>query len=241
MAIYRIKKQINYTTVDNAFINDSKLSYKAKGILLYLLSKPNDWEVHEVDIVKHGSDGKRAVASGIQELIEAGYIKRTQKRNEKNQFAGYEYDVHEIPPKCGFAETGNAETENVTLLSTELTKDLYNQGLKNDNGSPPGDHYSGDSKQFLEWYVVESKQFLDWYVKECYPHYKKAAHPRLKKAQRERVLENLEIFMSANDVDIEGLCDMANGYFKKVKNCDHNINHFATEGILSNRYFEEVY
>lgn len=98
MTTYRIEKRRNYTVVDNTFITDNRLSFKAKGILLYLLSRPDNWDVYETDIVNQSNDGIRAVRSGIHELMEVGYIERQQKRSDKNQFAGYEYVVHEQSP-----------------------------------------------------------------------------------------------------------------------------------------------
>ncbi len=228
MTAYRIDKKSDYTVVDNAFIKDSQLSFKAKGILLYLLSRPDGWEVYESDIAKQSSDGIRAVRSGIHELMEAGYISRQQKRDAKNRFAGYEYVVHEQLPSLRFAKAGNAKAGNGTLLNTDGSKYLNNQVRNNDNG-------------LNQRFNRECVEFYDWYVSKCYPHYKKCAHPRLKKAQREAVLESLQSFVADSDVDLEGLGEMANQYFKTVKNCDHNINHFATEGIMQNRFYEVCY
>ncbi len=42
-------------------------------------------------------------------------------------------------------------------------------------------------------------------------------------------------------VGLNGFCEMAIRYFQTVKECDHNINHFATKGILQNRFYEVYY
>ena len=100
MPTYRIKKDRDnpYVMANKAFIYDKRLSFKAKGIMIYLMSRPDDWQVYESEIVKHSLDGRRSVSAGIKELIEAGYIHRKQLRDNKNQFSRYEYIVHEIPP-----------------------------------------------------------------------------------------------------------------------------------------------
>lgn len=99
MAVYRIKKSTNFTAIDNRFIDDPRLSAKAKGILVYLVAKPPDWKVYENDIIGHMSDGRDAIRSGLKELRTAGYIMRRQARTVVNgKFDGYDYDVFEWSP-----------------------------------------------------------------------------------------------------------------------------------------------
>lgn len=101
MSIYRIEKTNKFTTVDNSFILDSRLSFKAKGLLLYMLSRPDDWHFYESEFVDYASDGLYAVRSGLKELISCGYIKRERLRDELNQFCGFSYQVFEqsLQPK----------------------------------------------------------------------------------------------------------------------------------------------
>lgn len=51
MAIFRVYKESgNFVTVNKDFIHDPNLSWKAKGILLYLLSRPDDWQIYETEL-----------------------------------------------------------------------------------------------------------------------------------------------------------------------------------------------
>jgi len=136
MATFRIVKSRGFTTIPNALINDSEISFKAKGILIYLLSKPDDWKVYESDIVNHSTDGRDKVRSGIKELLDAGYISRAQTRNESGQFEGIDYEVREerqtlIPARVepvagksvvGESVNGKSNTTNTNLTKTDLTK-----------------------------------------------------------------------------------------------------------------------
>ena len=75
MAVFRVYKESgNFVTVHKSFIHDDNLSWKAKGILLYLLSRPDDWRIYETELNKHSSDGRDSLRTGIKELEEAGYI-----------------------------------------------------------------------------------------------------------------------------------------------------------------------
>ena len=76
MAKKLINKKGNYTTIQNELINDKSISLKAKGILLYMLSKPFDWKYNPKEIAANSKDGLDSVYSGLKELIEAGYVSR---------------------------------------------------------------------------------------------------------------------------------------------------------------------
>lgn len=241
MSIFKIKHISKYFALSNAVITDPRISFKAKGILAYLLSKPDDWKVYQSDIVKQSTDGEFSVRKGVDELIAAGYIVRRSIRDEKGRISEWEYSVSECPD-CGFPHVDNPVVENRTLLSTDVTKNGINQVRNNDNGSSLCD--DRDISVYESEYENHSSiavDFYRWYVAKCYPHYKKVEHPRLKKPQRDRVLDALDNFISDTGIDISGLGDMANQYFKTVKDCDHNINHFATEGIMQNRFYEVAY
>ncbi|MBO5459690.1 MAG: hypothetical protein J5981_05515, partial [Lachnospira sp.] len=75
--IIRIKKRpSNFVMMDKTFLEDNRLSFKAKGILAYLLSKPDNWKVIVQDLVKYSTDGKASVYTGLKELKEYGYYEK---------------------------------------------------------------------------------------------------------------------------------------------------------------------
>lgn len=88
MSIVRThRKKRNFSTLDNSAPNDIALSYRAKGILWYLLTKPEDWTVRMTDIVKHSpKEGRDAVKSAFKELEDHGYAIRKKVKNEKGHF-----------------------------------------------------------------------------------------------------------------------------------------------------------
>ena len=70
--------------------------------MVYLITKPPNWDVYEGDIINHMRDGRSSIRSGLKELIVAGYITMTRKRVSKTgQFDGYDYDVYETPRTNG--------------------------------------------------------------------------------------------------------------------------------------------
>ena|SRR5690554_304744 len=144
MSTYRVRKDKNnpYVMMNKEFLSNENLSFKAKGILSYLLSKPDDWKVYEDDLVNQSKDGKTAVRSGLKELQEQGYIIRTLKRTKEGKFDGYDYDVYEYPvledcrnnkdlAEAGFPKTGNPKSENNKVLNNDLTNNKIEEEEEN--------------------------------------------------------------------------------------------------------------
>ena len=44
MSTFRVNKNVNYTVMSNHHLQDKRLSLKAKGLLSYMLSLPDDWD-----------------------------------------------------------------------------------------------------------------------------------------------------------------------------------------------------
>lgn len=154
----KTKKEKNYTVLDNTFIKDTRLSWKAKGLMTYLLSLPDDWTIHLSEIEKHATDGKSALRSAINELKELGYLKAEQKR-ENNRFAEMVYIIIENPaedfPLTDFQQTENLqtekqETENQTLQNTNKDKVLKEQSTDNNIGKKPKVDYQPIFNHYFE-------------------------------------------------------------------------------------------
>ena len=133
MAVYRVVKEKNYTVVDNGFIDDPNLSWKAKGILLYFLRLPSDWKINLNEIERHATDGISSLKAGIKELTKNGYTKRQPVRDENGVFVEWEtlifekkrLETIEINPLDENPLVENPLVENQTLLNTNSNKYLY--------------------------------------------------------------------------------------------------------------------
>lgn len=136
------KRDSSYAIIDPYFLSDERLSWKAKGLLGYLLSKPSNWRVYVSDLVKRSKDGKDAVYSALRELEAAGYIERRQTRDPETQrITGYETVVFERPvepiddtepdaasPLTENPDVGNPSAEN----PPQVINDLNNTDIKNE-------------------------------------------------------------------------------------------------------------
>lgn len=127
MGIVRVSKNNNYVVMNRTALNDKRLSWKAKGIMAYLLSMPDDWVFYMDELQTHATDGKASFSSGFKELKDCGYVERKPIR-EGQRIVRWETIVHEIPYKDSLQpdfqevenqEVGFLEVENQPLLSTD--------------------------------------------------------------------------------------------------------------------------
>lgn len=122
--IQRAPHDRRYTVIQNQALQNQQLSWKARGLLAYLLSLPDDWRVYVTELADHSTDGTAATRSGLQELIDADYVKRERRRDDEGKFAGWTYLVYENPrpdsenPHVENPKTDNPKVENKQLPST---------------------------------------------------------------------------------------------------------------------------
>ena len=125
MEVIRVIKNKNYTTISNQLFKNKTISLKAKGLMAYILSLPNEWELSINGIVACSKEGRAAISSTIKELIESGYIERETIR-DKGKFVGYDYFVFE-QPKAEKPITDKPITENSIQISKEVIKERINK------------------------------------------------------------------------------------------------------------------
>ena len=98
MTTHRAKHLGNYTVIRNEPLEDRRLSWKARGLLVYLLSKPDDWRVIVTHLVSQSDlDGRAAVTTALEELEQLSYLKRTGLRTDVGKFGGVDYEIYETP------------------------------------------------------------------------------------------------------------------------------------------------
>lgn len=98
MIIRTVKNNHNpFVMIDKRMLSDNRLSFKAKGILTYLLSKPDDWQVMMLDLCANSKEGPTSIRAGLQELKAAGYARLVSPRGEGGKMQGKYWEVFERP------------------------------------------------------------------------------------------------------------------------------------------------
>ena len=129
MSVFRVTKNQNYTVMSNYHLRDKNLSLKAKGLLSFMLSLPENWDYSLKGLVQVCKENETAIRNALKELEENNYLERKQIRNEKGLFE-YDYYIYEKPrgiePYIDFPHTDNPYTENQTQINTNQ-KNTYQQ------------------------------------------------------------------------------------------------------------------
>ena len=234
-----VKKKDNFTTVHNNLILDEKLSWKAKGLLIYMLSRPTGWKYKSAEIAKNSTDGRDSVRNGLKELVENKYISR-----QKNSDGSLTYYIFEDSqqnnikdylqkPKLEKPSLEKPETENPKLEKPKLDNpSLYKRKNTNNKRIIVIKEYIYKSEKFLETYS-DFKNMRDDIKKPMTERAEKILLTKLKKLagenNEELAIKILEQSILNNWQDIYPLKEVndgngSNGYKKSYqsKNDKHN-------------------
>lgn len=120
MAVIRVIKNENYTTMSNHHLRDGKLSLRAKGLMSIILSLPENWDYSVRGLAAICKEGRDAVSKTIEELETAGYIVRRQSRNGAGTFGKIEYFVYEQPQLASVPENTQPRPESSDTVKTGM-------------------------------------------------------------------------------------------------------------------------
>lgn len=127
--VFKIEKTKNYTVMSNYHLRDKDLSFKAKGLLSFMLSLPDDWDYSLNGLVSVSKESKKAIRNILNELKDAGYVVMEQTRGDKGYYK-YNYIIYEAPidkikekdnPYTQKGDADKGDTEKDTQINTNLT------------------------------------------------------------------------------------------------------------------------
>ncbi|WP_290772505.1 helix-turn-helix domain-containing protein [Anaerofustis sp.] len=126
MEIIRVEKNKNYIVMSRDFLQRKDLSLKAKGLLAYILSLPDEWDLKISGLEKVLPEGRDSIQSAFKELINKSYIEKKECR-EKGKFS-IEYVVYESPLRVnrdGLTVTENPlQNNNIKINNNNKKKNI---------------------------------------------------------------------------------------------------------------------
>ena len=125
MAIFRVHKNKNYTTMSNFHLQDHNLSIKAKGLLSLMLSLPENWDYSVRGLEKICIETKDTINGILNELEKNNYLIR-RRIYCNGKISHWEYDIYEsnLHPK-------NQDIEKQDIENYDINKELNNKVLNN--------------------------------------------------------------------------------------------------------------
>lgn len=104
--------QDNFSILANGWIRDKRLSWKARGLLLWLASHKPGFQVSLASIqAASKEDGRESARSAIKELETAGYLVRSVERGKGGKITGASYQLVDACPDCADDENAQVTTK----------------------------------------------------------------------------------------------------------------------------------
>lgn len=127
--ILRHKHERDYLVVPNALVRDQRLKLRDVGLLVYMLSLPDNWDFSVAGLLAIlpgvGRDGLR---DSLRRLEDAGYLRREQMRGKDGKITGEVWIVTD-EPETAFPATAKPATANPTQRKN-LTNKLHTERKK---------------------------------------------------------------------------------------------------------------
>ena len=79
MSILKKSFKINFTQVPNTIINDNGVSLQAKGLYLFMISKPDNWQFGLSGLESQLKETRKTILKVMDELISLGYMEKNKK------------------------------------------------------------------------------------------------------------------------------------------------------------------
>jgi hypothetical protein len=127
------RPESNFYLLNKAISENHRLSWAARGLLVFLLGKPDHWNVSVAHLRNETSKsakptGRDGVYGLLAELIETGYVQRRQTRGDGGAMGEVSYLVSESPlpdsPLPASPDTAQPLPANPTLVSIEVKQGL---------------------------------------------------------------------------------------------------------------------
>ena len=125
MSIKRAPRpQAHFTIISNDVLRDDRLSFRARGILASILSRPDNWRTDSESLSRESKEGRTAILTALKELESVGYLRRNKFQNEKGHWVT-ESLVFDKPQEPTYGNPTSVEptSDNPTLLEEPYTKE----------------------------------------------------------------------------------------------------------------------
>jgi hypothetical protein len=96
------RPESGWYALDRRISEDARLSWAARGVLVFLLGKPDNWRISVEHLRKQTagarvSTGRDGIYALLKELQGAGYLRVEQARSESGTLGPVDYFVSEVP------------------------------------------------------------------------------------------------------------------------------------------------
>ena len=176
----KLKKAVSkdFTTIHNAMVKDKQLGINDRGLLLTMLSLPDNWNFSIKGLMCILPDGYTRISTALKHLEELGYLVR-ERIYEDGKIVDWEYIFSDEPiykdedqrndspsQESGNLELENLESENLILGNQVIENHRYNKINSNQisNNKILFDKQSVDQSGndgLTDGYMLRQKEYTD--------------------------------------------------------------------------------
>lgn len=203
-----------FTIVYNSLIQDSRLRLATRAVLILMLSKPKSWDFSVRGMAAIAGVSKDTMSKMLDELEEAGYLRRKQQGRTRGRFdkGGYIVSGRPVFPVDKPEGEGASPCPNFSYAKESYAKNSPQENKEQDNTKqdnppivPPGVTEAVREQGFapqLEEAVLRWMQYKQERREQYKPTGLKALLGRIKSKSREfgadAVADAIDMTMSAN-------------------------------------------
>jgi hypothetical protein len=175
-----------FAQIPNEALRDPRLSYRARGILAEILSRPDDWKTSAAAIAARaradrGSKGEGVwiVLDAFRELAACGYLDRPRVRGSRGRMATelHWYDVSAGRADCRSTDSRSTERPVTDASVTERSVDRGSSRTPSTNTKTKTDHERRSLRSLSPGELLqqllpgealaddERERFADWILK----------------------------------------------------------------------------
>lgn len=158
MSVFKIEKTKDYTVMSNYHLRDKNLSYKAKGLLSFMLSLPDDWDYSLNGLCSISKESRDGIRSILRELQEHHYVEIEKVRGDKGYFE-YNYLIYEMPHWiCLENEKNNPDMEipHLDIPNVENTTQINtNEQIEKDDKTKISSFFVAEEHNILTLELID--------------------------------------------------------------------------------------
>lgn len=146
------KRDDPFARIPKTILDDPALSWRAKGVLCYLLGKPPGWKCRAADIIKHATEGKAAVWAALKQLRKVGYAQLVQIRDGGGRVVEWVWKISDSPifqsPDTDFQHLEKPDLENRHISKNEGTKKEFSKNESKESKVTANEFAAGSVEEF---------------------------------------------------------------------------------------------
>jgi len=158
------RPESQFTQLRNDVLRDKRLSFRARGILAWILSQPDNWATDADRLAREGTEGRDAIRTALRELRGAGYVVQARRQNDLGRWVT-DTLVYDTPQETagqtegGKPAVGSPDVGCSDAIRTTTTNNYQEQGSAGSGATkPPHDQARRRTRDHRDKQVTKADQ-----------------------------------------------------------------------------------